>query len=99
ADSTVRLWDVTDRAHPQPLGQPLTGHTGPVLSVVFSPDGHTLATGSEDHTVRLWSIDALLDLRARAIKLACTYAGGGLDHREWNQYVSGLPYRDSCPPA
>jgi WD40 repeat protein len=50
---TVRLWNVTDPAHPSPLGQPLIGHTDTVFAVAFSPDGHTLATGSADHTVRL----------------------------------------------
>jgi WD40 repeat protein len=38
------------------LGPPLTGHTNPVNAVAFSPDGHTLASGSSDHTTRLWNI-------------------------------------------
>ncbi|MGH3808360.1 MAG: AAA family ATPase, partial [Pseudonocardiaceae bacterium] len=32
----------------------LTGHTGPVAEVTFSPNGHILATASGDGTAKLW---------------------------------------------
>jgi WD40 repeat protein len=49
----ARLWDV---ATERPRGGPLTGHTGEVYDVAFTPDGQLLATGSGDETVRLWNV-------------------------------------------
>jgi len=34
----------------------LRGLTGDVLSVAFSPDGKTLASGSGDGTIKLWDV-------------------------------------------
>ena len=34
----------------------LTGHTGRINSISFSPDGKTLTSGSSDNTVRLWDM-------------------------------------------
>ena len=50
--TNVLLWDVTNGA----LKSTLRGHTGRVTSVVFSPDGDTVASGSADDTVILWDV-------------------------------------------
>lgn len=49
-ESEVTLWQC-EGGHP--LGSALR-HDGPVGSVVWSPDGARVATGSEDCTARLW---------------------------------------------
>ena len=49
-DRYVRIWDIeTGR-----LLRSLRGHTADIRALVFTPDGRTLASGSEDRTIRLW---------------------------------------------
>ena len=52
ADQMVRLWDVATRQQTEQL----QGHGGEVMSVAFSADGQTLASGSKDKTAMLWSV-------------------------------------------
>jgi len=54
--STVQLWDVTDPADPRLLGQSQTGGSGSVITVAFSPDGHTLVGSDYGGTVQLWDV-------------------------------------------
>jgi WD40 repeat protein len=37
------------------------GHTGTVNAIVFSPDGHSAASGSDDRTIRLWEVGRIGD--------------------------------------
>jgi hypothetical protein len=45
----------------------------------------------------LRDLSALQQLRIDAVPSACRLANGGLDEREWSQFVPGLPYRPTCP--
>lgn len=63
-DRTIRLWDLSawrESAYNPAVpitAAVLTGHTDGVIALAFSPDGKTLATGSNfrDQSLRLWDV-------------------------------------------
>jgi WD40 repeat protein len=65
----------------QSIGDPLSGHTGKVTSVAFSP-GHRLATASWDKTVRLWP--GPVDLP----QMLCDKLATNMSHQQWRDWVS-----------
>jgi general transcriptional corepressor TUP1 len=60
----VRLWDIQTGQ----LINDLTGHTDRVSSVVFTPDGTGLVSGSRDLTAKHWDLGPLLrNMQTRAL--------------------------------
>ena len=59
--------------------------------MTFSPDSHTLATGSDDHTARLWDTDP--DHIATQV---CASAYPRITPAEWSQYLPDLAYQPPC---
>ncbi len=90
-DQTAKLWETiaiavptgqTGRAADIPIGPPretLQGHSGPLTSVAFSPDGALLATAGIDGQVILWDTET-----ARRLQ---TLAG----HKSWVNSVAFSP--------
>ena len=50
----VKLWDT----HDETTLRKLAGHTDTINTLAFSPDSKTLASGSDDDTIRVWDVDS-----------------------------------------
>jgi WD40 repeat protein len=85
-DGTARLWDATTGLEQFAL----TGHTGSVTSLAFSPDGTRLTTGSRDGTVQIYALN-LEDL----IKIAQSRLTRSLTTEECQKHLHVV----SCPAA
>ncbi|WP_416865473.1 MAG: High-affnity carbon uptake protein Hat/HatR [Imperialibacter sp.] len=89
-DKTAKLWVLNDI-----FGLPtiLNDHGDYVNAVSFSPDGHYLATASNDKFLRVWPTKP--DMIAAGL---CSEIDRNLDQTEWNQYVgSDIDYEITCP--
>ncbi|MCH8924283.1 MAG: hypothetical protein IIA67_14185, partial [Planctomycetes bacterium] len=52
ASGAIKLWDLSTRKDPRTL----SGHSGHVTAVQFTPDSTQLVSTSDDHTIRLWNV-------------------------------------------
>ena len=54
----------------------LTGHSGAVYSVNFSPDGKSIVTGSEDDLVKIWDAEPGAEVSS-SVRARSQWRGGG----------------------
>jgi hypothetical protein len=105
-DGTVLLWSVRNPARPERLSR-MELHQD-VSQAALSADGRTLATVGSDGAIRvldvtdpggsmLWDIADLQDRRRHAVERACQLLDGRWGKEQWDQYLPGVQYRNTCP--
>jgi WD40 repeat protein len=58
-DYQIRLWEVASGKELRLL----SGHTGPVVSAAFLPDGKSIVSASEDRSIRVWDVESGREIR------------------------------------
>ncbi|GLY93779.1 hypothetical protein Acsp02_10350 [Actinoplanes sp. NBRC 103695] len=93
------IWDVAEPARPIRLSRILTNHAYERGALAFSPDGRTLAVGTDQDLregVGIWDLTRQNNLRADPGAFGCTVTGKGLTEREWVRLIPELPYERTC---
>lgn len=62
ADKLVKIWDI-ERGE---LMSTLEGHTEGISDVAWSSDGEFIASASDDKTVRVWSLESVIQLSSQS---------------------------------
>ena len=83
-DWTIKLWDV-------PTGRNtanLKNYTGSIQAIAFSPDGKTLASGSEDQAINLWDSNAAKGIPSKGLLQVIdpTFQSYHVNGTSWNIY-------------
>ena len=76
-----------------PLSIAQLEHDDWVITLAFSPDGGRLATGSDDNTARIWTLDV-----KKIIEEACSRVTRNMTREEWGRFMDN-PDADclTCP--
>lgn len=53
ADKVIKIWDASNGD----ILRTLKGHTQGISDVAWAPDGKYIASGSDDKSVKIWSLD------------------------------------------
>jgi COMPASS component SWD3 len=64
ADNVAKIWSPFSGE----LIRNLNGHTKGLSDIAWSPDGASLATASDDHTIRIWDVDSVCTILRHAMK-------------------------------
>ncbi|TQM28656.1 NACHT and WD repeat domain-containing protein [Nocardia bhagyanarayanae] len=89
-DGRITLWDLTDRAHPRQIGDPLTPPREEAdWTAQFLPHGNHLVISGGG--LRVWDLDA-----SRAIDRICDVTGSLLTEDLWQRHLPQLPYQPPC---
>jgi WD40 repeat protein len=84
----VAVWDVANPCSPRAVAS--MDIAAGIDEVTFSPDGHTLASTSQDYNARLWDTDP-----ERVAARVCVTADPPLSRADWDRYFPGMDYHPS----